>query len=79
MQAAQPKQKYQPAQKPHIDHVLTELCASTPEGETLTLSELANACQCTRNNIWQIEQRALRKARFILASKNINFTDLLKA
>lgn len=71
--------KKQPPHKPHIDIALTQLCASTPEGETLTLSELAAACQCTRNNIWQIEQRALRKARVILASKNLNFTDLLEA
>jgi DNA-directed RNA polymerase sigma subunit (sigma70/sigma32) len=67
------------AQKPHIDSILTELCANTPEGKTYTISELADACQCTRNNIWQIERRALRKARAILASKNINFTDLIEA
>jgi DNA-directed RNA polymerase sigma subunit (sigma70/sigma32) len=66
-------------QKPHIDQALTELCANTPQGEILSLTELAQACQCTRNNIWQIEQRALRKARVILASKNIYFTDLLEA
>jgi transcriptional regulator len=67
------------AKKPEIDLILSVLCIVTPKGCTYNQSELAELCQCARNNIYEIEHRALRKARVILARKNINFTDLLEA
>ena len=73
------KNKTQPSAKPHIDLALSILCAVTPKGRTLAIKELAEICECSHQLIYEIERRALRKARVILARNNINATDLIEA
>lgn len=70
---------YHPSTKISVDLGLSVLCAITPKGQTYTRGEIAAVCDCSESLMWHIEQRALRKARVILARKNINFTDLLEA
>lgn len=54
-----------------IDVGLTLLLAVTPRGVTRTHGEIAYVCGCTRNAIWIIEQRALRKLRHPLRSQRL--------
>jgi transcriptional regulator len=46
-----------------VDMSLSVLCAVATRGETLTQQEIADVCGCSRANIFNIEKRALLKAR----------------
>jgi hypothetical protein len=46
-----------------IDAGLLLLSLVTPRGVTRTLDEIAFVCGCTKNNIYLIEKRALKKMR----------------
>jgi hypothetical protein len=49
--------------KVSISKGLARLAGFRRPGETFTLEQIAIFCKCHRNNIWLIEQRALRKLR----------------
>ena len=49
--------------KPGIDLGLAVIEAVRQAGETLTCTDIAAICGCTRQNIQQIEARALAKIR----------------
>lgn len=48
---------------PNIDLGLSVLCAMSIPGDSLTQSEIAHVCDCSRDAIYKIEKRALKKAR----------------
>lgn len=50
-------------QNPNIDVGLAVLCSVAKAGETLTQKEISEICSCSRNAIFEIEKRALRKAK----------------
>lgn len=65
-----------------IDLGLAVLEVLTPPGIALNLREIADVCGCTWQNIYQIEQKALRKLRLHLqrqknAELNAAFRDML--
>ncbi len=60
--------------KPHIiDLPLEVLCCVTPEKRTMTVDDMADVCECSRDIIFGIERRALAKLRKL----NLNALDYL--
>lgn len=51
------------ARNADIDLGLAILSAVTQPGERRSLREIAAYCGCSRNYVWLLEQRALRKLR----------------
>lgn len=54
-----------------IDAGLLTLEAIFPEGAELSLREIAAVCGCRMQNIWYIEQRALKKLRQAFEERGI--------
>ena len=46
-----------------IDIALARLLEETPRGKELTQEEIADACGCSRQYIYALEQRAMKKLR----------------
>jgi len=59
------------SQNPNIDVGLAVLCATASADETLTSKDIADVCECSRNAIWKIEKRALRKAKEIAIARGL--------
>lgn len=47
----------------NIDIGLDVLCIVSKPGETLSDRDIAEVCECSRNYIYELEKKALRKLR----------------
>jgi len=61
----------QPHHKGEIDVGLDVLCRLATEGETLTITEIAHVCGCSAQRIYEIQQKALEKAKRIANRLNL--------
>lgn len=60
-----------------IDAGLVTLEALFPDGAELSLREIAKVCGCRMQNIWYIEQRALKKLRKEFEERGLTGKNLL--
>lgn len=61
----------QPYQKGDIDIGLDLLCRLAREGETMSVPDNAEVCGCSATRIYEIQQKALEKARRIANRLNL--------
>jgi len=63
--------------KQSIDIGLDVIAFHMKLGETLTLDDIAEICECSPSNIERIERKALRKIRkYIMENYGLNFDQL---
>ncbi len=63
--------KKQPTQKPDIDLALSVLCSTAQYGQTLTLKDIAEVCDCSPMRIQQIQTKAIAKLRHSAKLKTV--------
>lgn len=56
----------------NIDIGLSVLCAVSQRGDVLTIDDIADVCECSRNSIILLEKKALKKLK-----KKLNRDDFL--
>jgi DNA-directed RNA polymerase sigma subunit (sigma70/sigma32) len=61
----------QPHHKGEIDVGLDVLCRLASDGETMTVPDIAEVCGCSAQRIYEIQQKALEKARRIANRLNL--------
>lgn len=61
-----------------VDLGLSVLCVVSQRDDTLSTKDIADVCGCSRNNIDEIEKRALKKLRAKFKSNNFKLDDFIE-